>query len=81
MQKMKLQCLHTCRTVDVRLLGEGKLNSHSARLVHLIITMLEWIRTSRLSIRKSLSLHTCVCSRGRASLQGYLANKKPPAPY
>jgi len=30
-------------------------NSHGARPVHLIITMIKWIRTSRLSIKKSLS--------------------------
>ena len=31
-------------------------NSHGARPVHLIITMIQWIRTSRLSIKNSLSL-------------------------
>ena len=31
-------------------------NSHGARPVHLIITMIQWIRTSRLSIKSSLSL-------------------------
>jgi len=30
------------------------LNSHGARPVHLIITMIKWIRTSRLSIKNSL---------------------------
>ena len=30
------------------------MNSHGARPVHLIITMIEWIRTSRLSIKNSL---------------------------
>ena len=44
------------RKVDVRLPGKGKSNSHGARPVHLIITMIKWIRTSRLSIKKSLSL-------------------------
>ena len=38
-------------------------NSHGARPVHLIITMIKWIRTSRLSIENSLSLGT----RGLAS--------------
>ena len=42
------------RMVDVRLPGKGNLNSHGARPVHLIITMIKWIRTSRLSIKKSL---------------------------
>ena len=38
------------RKVDVRLPGKGNSNSHGARPVHLIITMIKWIRTSRLSI-------------------------------
>ena len=42
--------------VDVRLPGKGDSNSHGARPVHLIITMMKWIRTSRLSIKNSLSL-------------------------
>jgi len=49
--------LHT-RTADVRLPRKGNSNSHGARPVHLIITMRKWIRTSRLSIKNSLSLHT-----------------------
>ena len=43
------------RKVDVRLPGKGNSNSHGARPVHLIITMIQWIRTSRLSIKNSLS--------------------------
>ena len=35
--------------------GKGNSNSHGARPVHLIITMIQWIRTSRLSIKNSLS--------------------------
>ena len=31
-----------------------------ARPVHLIITMIKWIRTSRSSIKDSLSLHLCL---------------------
>ena len=42
--------------VDVRLPGKGNSNSHDARPVHLIIPMIKWIRTSRLSIKNSLSL-------------------------
>jgi len=38
--------------VDVRLPGKGSSNSHGARPVHLIITMIMWIRTSRLTIKK-----------------------------
>ena len=44
------------RKVDIRLPGKGNSNSHGARLVHLIISMIKWIRTSRLSIKNSLSL-------------------------
>jgi len=35
--------------------AKGNSNSHGARPVHLIITMIRWIRTSRLSIKNSLS--------------------------
>ena len=35
------------RKVDVRLPGKGNSNSHGARPVHLIITIIKWIRTSR----------------------------------
>ena len=41
--------------VDVRLPGKRNSNSHGARPVHLIITMIKWIQTSRLSIKNSLS--------------------------
>jgi len=41
---------------DVRLPGKGNSNSHGARPVHRIITMIKWIRTSRLSMKKSLSV-------------------------
>ena len=44
------------RKVDVRLPGKGNSNSHGARPVHLIITMIKWIRTSRLSIKNSLQV-------------------------
>jgi len=43
--------LLSSRKVDVRLPGKGNSNSHGARPVHLIITMIKWIRTSRLSIK------------------------------
>jgi len=36
------------RKVDVRLPEKRSSNSHGARTVHLIITMIKWIRTSRL---------------------------------
>ena len=42
------------RKVDRRLPGKGHSNSHGAWPVHQIISMMKWIRTSRLSIKKSL---------------------------
>ena len=53
----------TSRRVDIRLPGKGNSNSHGATPVYLNITMVKWIRTSRLSIKKSLSSDTW---RGRA---------------
>ena len=41
--------------VDVRLPGKGNSNSHGARPVHLIITIIKWFRTSKLSTKYSLS--------------------------
>ena len=41
--------------VDVRLLGKGNSNFHGVRPVHRIMMMIQWIRTSRLSIKNSLS--------------------------
>ena len=49
------QTLTAARKVDVRLHGKGNSNSHGARPVHLIITMIKWIRTSRLSLKRTLS--------------------------
>ena len=43
------------RKVNVRLPGKGNSNSHGARPVHLIITMIKWIRISRLSLKNSPS--------------------------
>ena len=42
--------------VEVRLPGKGVSNFPGARPVHLIITMIKWIQTSRLSLQNSLSL-------------------------
>ena len=44
------------RKVYVRLPGKGNSNSHGARPVHLIISMIKLIRTNMLSIKDSLSL-------------------------
>ena len=48
--------LYVSQKVDIRLPGKENSNSHGARPVHQIISMVEWIRTSRLSTEKSLSL-------------------------
>ena len=56
------------RKVDVRLTGKGNLNSHGARPVHLIITMIKWIRTSRLSMKNSLSQPPCTLTSSSSSL-------------
>ena len=57
---MSLTCTKICGNqnwkVDVGLPGKGNSNSHGATPVHLIVTQLKWIRTSRLSITNSLSL-------------------------
>ena len=42
------------RNIDVRLPGQGNSNLHGARLVHLIITMMRWFRTRRLSSKECL---------------------------
>ena len=42
------QTPHSQTSVDVRLLGKGNSSSRGARLLHLIITTMYWIRTSRL---------------------------------
>jgi len=39
--------------------GKGNSNSHGARPVHLIIKMIKWIRTSRLSKKNFVSLPGC----------------------
>jgi len=54
LESAKLCPLSSFRKVDVRLPGKGNSNSHGARPVHLIITMIQWIRTSRLSIKNFL---------------------------
>jgi len=45
---------HRTRKVDVWLPGKGNSNTHGARPVLLITTMIKWTRTSRLSITNSL---------------------------
>ena len=43
------------RKVDVRLPGKGNSTPHGARPVHLIMAMIKWIRTRRLSTKNSRS--------------------------
>ena len=45
----------------------GNSNSHGARLVHQIISIIKWMRASRLSIKKSLSLQEVKFLQTRAS--------------
>ena len=47
------------RRVDVRLPRKGRLNSHGARPVHLIITMMKWIPASRFLIKNALFGQVC----------------------
>ena len=68
------------RKVDVRLAGKGDSNSHGARPDHLIITMIEWIRTSRFSIKNSLSGACRPARGGPAASQGHLAHQKQHTP-
>ena len=44
------------RGTDIRLPAKGNPESHGAMPVHQIISRIKWIRTSRLSIKNSLSL-------------------------
>jgi len=72
------------RKVDVRLPGKGNSNSHSARPVHLIVTVIKWIRTSRLPINHSFPHRMATrkeCDNAGSwrispSIQGCLAHKK-----
>ena len=55
-------------------------NSHGTRPVHLIITMIEWIRTSRLTMKNSLSVPVLlesgpIAHHGRGELR---VGKEPP---
>jgi len=67
--EVRPRCIHQnlLRKVDVRLPGKGDSNSHGARPVHLIITMTKWIRTSRLSIKNSLSSISAASKFGPAA--------------
>ena len=47
--------LYVLGLLDVKLPGKGNSKSHSATPVHQIISKIKWTRTSRLSIKNSLS--------------------------
>ena len=57
------------RKVDVRLPGKGNSNPHGARPVHLIITMIKWIRTSRRGLLFNGRLELVEAGRLRYSSQ------------
>ena len=67
------------RKVDARLPGKGNSNSHGARPVDLIITMIKWTRTSRLSVKNSLSYWGAIMSSERK--QGFSAEQVPVSAY
>ena len=77
-----------CRKIDTRLPGKRKSNSMAQGQSTKIISMMQWIRTSRLPIKDSLSPGDASGddhSRGarlqlQVSLQGNIAHKKPPPP-
>jgi len=54
------------RKVDARLPEKGDSNSHGARPVHLIITMIKWIRTRRLSLTSPATISPGGASRSRS---------------
>ena len=56
--------------VDVRLPSKGISKSHGARPVHLIITTIKRIGTSRLSIENSLSANRVYASGAR--VEGFM---------
>ena len=60
------------RKVDVRLPGKGKSNFNGATPVHPIITMIKWIRTSRLSIKLSVSLGQVKSTRQEPCRTGWV---------
>ena len=51
-------CLRSSKKVDVRLPGKGHSNSPGAKPIHPIITMITWVKTSRLSMKNSRSIRS-----------------------
>ena len=56
------------RKVDIRLPEKVNSNSHGARPVHQIISMIKWICTSTLSMKNSLACRSCRPTRCFAPL-------------
>jgi hypothetical protein len=69
-KRRKLSSILYQRQVTVRLPGKGNSNSYVARSVHLTITMIEWIRTSKCSIKNSLATPPAF-ERGGNNLNGF----------
>ena len=72
------------RKVGVRLPGKGNSNSHGARPVHLVIWMIEWIQTSRLSMNNSLYLlqvHASIQEAFTAKFTAKMATLKAGLPW
>ena len=69
------------RKVDVRLPGKVNSGSHDARPVHLITTMVKWIRTSRLSIKNSLFLLFGSCDALPSDRGSPAPKSKQPVPH
>ena len=70
------------RKVDARLPGNRNSNTRGARPVHQIITMIKWIRTSRLSIKNAPGARgrRGGVSRGAASWAPRTTTRLAPAP-
>ena len=68
LSRTELEGIRSHEKVDERLPGKYNSNSHGARPVHLTITMMKWIRTSRLPIKNSLSVRSQLQNVGDATL-------------
>jgi len=80
LRKTSTRLAGAARKVDVRLPGKGNSNSHGERPVHLIITMIKWIRTSRLTIQNSLSAGAASVGRRRKATSAPRAPVLPSNP-
>ena len=53
--------------LDVRLLGKGNSTSHGVGSIHLIIAIIQWIRTVEYSPYRRSGFRVWVCTRGVAA--------------